>query len=181
MWLCSSVRGACFRSVHQRLQCGHAMKGDTHQCLDSCWTAVIILAYCQACAACKLIRTRTHRLQAPPRAVCDKAKQWLACSLSAALAASSYSSNRGDVERQVHRHADYHWHGMPAEQCGMDTSVHVHLTDRDNTVTQFPCYHLQDMFSTWAAYTAAMKADVQPDSPFMSPRSSKVCSGCSRP
>ncbi len=34
---------------------------------------------------------------------------------------------------------------------------------------------LQDMFSTWAAYSAAMKADVQPDSPFMSPRSSKVC------
>lgn len=34
---------------------------------------------------------------------------------------------------------------------------------------------LQDIFSTWAAYTAAMKADVQPDSPFLSPRNSKVC------
>ncbi|KAL3156620.1 hypothetical protein ABBQ38_000907 [Trebouxia sp. C0009 RCD-2024] len=33
---------------------------------------------------------------------------------------------------------------------------------------------LQDMFSTWAAYTSAMKADMQPESPFMSPRSSKL-------
>ena len=35
--------------------------------------------------------------------------------------------------------------------------------------------HLSQLFNGWAAYAAAMQADLEPDSPFRSPRSGQAC------
>ena len=35
--------------------------------------------------------------------------------------------------------------------------------------------HLGQLFNGWASYAAAMQADLEPDSPFRSPRSGQAC------
>ena len=74
------------------------------------------------------------------------------CSLSAALAGTSHSSNRGAVERQVHIHANNDWHGMPAEQFAMDISVHVCLPDCDTVALLTSAGHVLYLGSLHCSY-----------------------------